>query len=65
MFELRWTIVRGHPKSGDISVGYNAWQRLQFRAKPTNVDDPFDHKNDFGDWQDVLMATLATPPGDG
>lgn len=61
MFELRWIGVQGIPQPGDIAMGYNTWQRLQFRAKPTNVDEPFDHKNEFGEWIDVPVAPLATP----
>lgn len=67
MVELRWVFVQGAPKAGDISAGSNRsniWQRLQYRVKPIDVDDPFDHKNEFGEWLDVPIGSLATPPGD-
>lgn len=68
MFELRCIYVQGQPKAGDIHTGgqhSNIWQRLQYRAKPADVDEPFDHKNEFGAWMDVPFGGLATPPGDG
>lgn len=56
MVELRWIGVQGTPRPGDISMVGNLWQRLQFRAKSTDVDGPFDHKNEYGPWVDVPSA---------
>ena len=63
MFELRWILIQGAPEPGDINVGGNLLQQLEYRARPTDVDEPFDHKNAFGDWMPVPLAGLQRKEG--